>query len=103
MDWQAIKPEDGTAPQSFTMILTGCSNTMTDITYMEDLDNRANIKALANKLGESLLATHRKKDKEKSTVQDVLNVFNQQVWYLLYLLYGNIKETTTSTKNPVQQ
>ena len=37
LDWPIIKSEDGTALQSFALFLTGCSNTMTDISYMEDL------------------------------------------------------------------
>ena len=50
LDWQTIKPEDGTPLQSFALFLTGCSNTMTNVSYMEDLDKTDNIKALANKL-----------------------------------------------------
>lgn len=30
LDWQTIKPEDGTALQPFSLFLTGCWNTMTD-------------------------------------------------------------------------
>ena len=50
VDWETIKPEDGAALQSFSLFLTGCSNTMEDVAYMEDLDNAASIRALANKL-----------------------------------------------------
>lgn len=50
LDWQTIKPEDGEALQSFSLFLTGCFNMMADVSYMEDLDNSASIKALANKL-----------------------------------------------------
>lgn len=50
LDWPTIKPEDGVSLQSLALFLTGCSNTMTDIGYMEDLDNTANIRALATKL-----------------------------------------------------
>ena len=58
LDWQTIKPEDGDALQSFALFLTGFSNTMADISYMED--NTANIKALANKLPYRLKEAWRK-------------------------------------------
>ena len=60
MDWETIKPEDGAALQSFSLFLTGCSNTMLDITYMEDLDNAASIRELANKLPYKLKESWRK-------------------------------------------
>ncbi|TWW54077.1 hypothetical protein D4764_0276950, partial [Takifugu flavidus] len=60
LDGPTIKPEDGVSLQSFALFLTGCSNTMTDISYMEDLDNTANIRALANKLPYKLKESWRK-------------------------------------------
>lgn len=55
--WQTIKPEDGTALETFALFLTGCSNMMTIISYMEDLDNTANMKALAYRLPYKLKET----------------------------------------------
>lgn len=110
LDWPTIKPEDGAALQSFALFLTGCSNTMTDISYMEDLDNTANIKALANKLPYKLKETWRKyacdlqeQTKKRARFKDFVNFVNKQVKYILHPLYGNLKETSTSTKDPVRQ
>lgn len=110
LDWQTIKPEDGVALQSFALFLTGCSNTMTDIGYMEDLDNTANIKALANKLPYKLKESWRKsacdlqeRTKKRVKFKDFVDFVNRQVKYLLHPLYGNIKETTTSTKESLRQ
>ncbi|KAM4561412.1 uncharacterized protein V3H82_015431 [Fundulus diaphanus] len=111
MDWQAIKPEDGAALQSFALFLTGCSNTMADISYMEDLDNAASIKALASKLPYKLKESWRKyacdlqeKTKKRVKFKDFVEFVNKQVKYLIHPLYGNIKDnTTTNTKDPVRQ
>lgn len=110
MDWQTIKPEDGVALQSFALFLTGCSNTMTDISYMEDLDNAACIKALASKLPYKLKESWRKhacdlQDRTKTRVKfkDFVAFVNKQVKYLLHPLYGNIKDNTTNTKDSVRQ
>lgn len=91
MDWQTIKPEDGAALQSFALFLTGCSNTMADISYMEDLDNAACIKALASKLPYKLKESWRKhacdlQDKTKKRVKfkDFVEFVNKQVKYLLH-------------------
>lgn len=109
LDWQTIKSEDGAALQSFALFLTGCCNTMTDISYMEDLDNTANIKALANKLPYKLKEAWRKsacdqqeKTKKRVKFKDFVEFVNKQVRYLLHPLYGNIQETTRP-KQPVQQ
>ena len=110
LDWPTIKPEDGVALQSFALFLTGCTNTMTDINYMEDLDNTANIKALANKLPYKLKESWRKsacdlqeRTKKRVKFKDFVDFVNHQVKYLLHPLYGNLKETTINTKDPVRQ
>ena len=110
MDWQTIKPEDGAALQSFALFLTGCSNTMADISYMEDLDNAACIKALASKLPYRLKESWRKhacdlqdKTKKRLKFKDFVEFVNKQVKYLLHPLYGNIKDNTTNTKDSVRQ
>ena len=110
LDWQTIKPEDGNALQSFALFLTGCSNTMADISYMEDLDNTANIKALANKLPYRLKEAWRKsacdlqeKTKKRVKFKDFVDFVNKQVRYILHPLYGNIQDPNAGTRNPVRQ
>ncbi|XP_016523109.1 uncharacterized protein LOC107835283, partial [Poecilia formosa] len=109
LDWPAIKPEDGHALQSFALFLTGCSNTMMDISYLEDLDNTANIKSLANKLPYKLKESWRKaacdlqeRTKKRAKFKDFVNFLNQQVKYLLHPLYGNLKDTTITSKEPTK-
>ncbi|KAK2879287.1 hypothetical protein Q8A73_007303, partial [Channa argus] len=110
LEWQTIKPEDGAALQSFALFLTGCSNAMSDINYLEDLDNTTNIKALANKLPYKLKETFRKyacdlqeKTRQRVKFKNFVDFVNQQVRYILHPLYGNIKDTTTSIRDPVRQ
>lgn len=60
LEWQTLKPEDGAALQSFALFLTGCFNAMSDVSYLDDLDNTANIKALVNELPYKLKEAFRK-------------------------------------------
>lgn len=110
LDWPTIKSEDCASLQSFALFLTGCANTMTDISYMEDLDNTANIKALANKLPYKLKESWRKfacdlqeRTNKRVKFKDFVDFVNRQVKYLLHPIYGNIKENTINTKEPVKQ
>ena len=109
LDWQMIKPEDGDALQSFALFLTGCSNTMADISYMEELDNTANIKALANKLPYRLKEAWRKsacdlqeKTKKRVKFKDFVDFVNKQVKYILHPLYGNTRKLLVS-QGPVRK
>ena len=45
MSWPPIKSEDSSAPESFSVFLTGCCNTMEDIDYMKGMDHPKNVKA----------------------------------------------------------
>ncbi len=50
LEWPSIRPEDGEALHSFSLFLSGCCNAMSDISYMEEMDNAANLRAIAVKL-----------------------------------------------------
>lgn len=41
LDWAPITPEDGEVLNAFSLFLTACCNTMTEVSYMEELDNVA--------------------------------------------------------------
>ena len=95
---------------SLTLFLTGCSNTMANISYMEDLDNTDNTKALANKLPYRLKEAWRKsacdlqeKTKKQVKFKDFDDFVNKQVKYILHPLYGHIKDPTAGSKDPVRQ
>lgn len=100
MDWPTIKPEDGTALHSFALFLTGCSNAMSDISYLEDLDNTTNIKLLVSKLPYKLKETWRKfacdlqeKNKTRVKFKDFVDFISKQAKYMVHPLYGNIKDS----------
>lgn len=74
---------------------------------MEDLDNQANIRALANKLPYMLNESWREfacdqqeRTKKRVKFKDFVNFIKQQVKDLLHPLYGNIKENITNRKDP---
>lgn len=50
LHWPSIRPEDGEALHSFSLFLSGCCNAMSDISYMEEMDNAANLRAIVVKL-----------------------------------------------------
>ena len=50
MSWPPIKSEDSSAPESFSVFLTGCCNTMEDIDYMKGMDHPKTLKAVVSKL-----------------------------------------------------
>lgn len=104
MDWPTIKPEDGAALHSFALFLTGCSNAMTDISYLEDLDNTVNIKLLVSKLPYKLKETWRKfacdlqeKIKRRVKFKDFVEFITKQAKYMVHPLYGNIKDSNNSS------
>lgn len=110
LEWQTIKPEDGAALQSFALFLISCSNTMTDISSMDELDLASNIRALANKLPYKLKEAWRRyacdlqdKINRRAKFNDFVDFINKQVKYVLHPLYGNIKDNTAGPKELHQQ
>lgn len=103
MDWPTIKPEDGAALQSFALFLTGCCNAVSSITYLEDLDNTANIKLLESKLPYKLKEAWRRfacdlqeKTKKRDKFKNFVDFISKQAKYMVHPLYGNIKDLNTS-------
>lgn len=110
LEWQTIKPEDGAALQSFALFLTSCSNTMTDVSSMEELNLASNIRALANKLPYKLKEAWRRyacdlqdRINRRAKFNDFVDFVNQEVKYVLHPLYGNIKDNPASAKELHQQ
>lgn len=50
LDYAPVKPEDAEALNTFSLFLTACYNTMTEVSCMEELDNVANLKAIVARL-----------------------------------------------------
>lgn len=49
LSWPKIKTDDGEALNALALFLTSCCNAMTDMEFMEELDNVANMHAIVNK------------------------------------------------------
>lgn len=96
--------------KSFALFLTSCSNTMTDISSMDELDLASNIRALANKLPFKLKKAWRRhacdlqdKINGRAKFNDFVDFVNQQMKYVLHPLYGNIKDNPAGPKELHQQ
>lgn len=50
LSWPTIKADDREGLNALALFLTICNNTMSDLDYMEELDNVANMLAIINKL-----------------------------------------------------
>ena len=99
MSWPAIKSEDSSALDSFSVFLTGCRNTMEDIDYMKEMDHPKNLKAVVSKLPYKLREKRRGvayqvMEKQRRTVSfgDLTDFLEEQVRIITNPLFGNIKE-----------
>ena len=99
MSWLAIKSEDSSALDSFSVFLTGCRNTMEDIDYMKEMDHPKNLNAVVSKLPYKLLekwrgVAYQVMEKQRRTVSfgDLTDFLEEQVRIITNPLFGNIKE-----------
>ncbi len=103
LEWPSIRPEDGEALHSFSFFLSGCCNAMSDISYMEEMDNAANLRAIAVKLPYKLREKWRSvacgiQEKQNARVKfkDLVDFINKQARISLHPVFGDIKETSTT-------
>ncbi len=101
LQWPSIRPEDGEALHSFSLFLSGCCNAMSDISYMEVMDNAANLRAIAVKLPYKLREKWRSvacgiQEKQNARVKfkDLVDFINKQARISLHPVFGDIKETS---------
>ena len=57
-----IKSEEGAALQSFSLLLTGCKNTLSDIVYLSKIENPDSLKKIASRLPFMMLRTPLQRD-----------------------------------------
>lgn len=50
LNWAPIKPEDGESLNVYLLLLTGCCNSMMDVSYLDEMNNGSNMKAIVTKL-----------------------------------------------------
>ncbi|KAL2099293.1 hypothetical protein ACEWY4_005773 [Coilia grayii] len=50
LKWPQIKAEDAKGLKTYALFLIGCKNTMTDVEFMEEMDNPSNMRTVISKL-----------------------------------------------------
>lgn len=109
LSWSTIKADDGEALNALALFLTSCSNAMTDLDYMEELDNVANMRAIVNKLPYNLRERWRsaafdiqEKKARRPMFKDLVKFINRQAKVALHPLFGDIKDSNKGqAKSPV--
>lgn len=108
LGWPPIKAEDGEALSALALFLTSCGNAMSDMEYMEELDNVANMRAIVNKLPYNLRGRWRsvafeieETEARRPKFMDLVKFINTQAEVALHPVFGDIKDSNKApTKSP---
>lgn len=102
LDWTPIKPEDAESLNAFSLFLTACCNTMSEVSYMEELDNVTNLKAIVGMLPFKLRERWRsvvygiQEERDRSVkFKDLAEFINEQARVALHPVFGDIKDNHT--------
>lgn len=92
------KPEDGEALNVFLIFLTAYCNTITEVNYMEELDDVVNLKATVAKLPfklyerwRSVACSVQEQFINRVKFKNLFGFINEQVKIALYPVFGDIK------------
>ena len=93
----AIKPEDGAALQSFSVLLTSCKNTLTDIGYLSKIENPDSLKKVVSRLPFNLRQKWRdvadtitERQEREVTISDVASFVEEKARILTHPIFGDI-------------
>lgn len=109
-NWAPIKPEDAEALNAFSLFLTACCNTMAEVSYMEELDNVASLKAIVAKLPyklrerwRSVVCGMQERGDRRVKFNDLVEFINKQAKIALHPVFGDIKDSTTAKPFTIKQ
>ena len=93
----AIKSEDGAALQKFSVLLTSCKNTLTDIGYLSKIENPDSLKKIVSRLPFNLRQKWRdvadaitERQEREVTVSDVASFVEEKARVLTHPIFGDI-------------
>ncbi|XP_067047856.1 uncharacterized protein [Acropora muricata] len=93
----AIKSEDGAALQKFSVLLTSCKNTLTDIGYLSKIENPDSLKKIVSRLPFNLRQKWRdvadaitERQEREVTVNDVASFVEEKARILTHPIFGDI-------------
>lgn len=109
LNWTPIRPEDTESLNAFSLFLTACCNTMDEVSYMEELDNVANLKAIVAKLPfklrerwRSVVCGIQERCDRRVKFKDLVEFINKQAKIALHPVFGDIKDSTPAKTPPIQ-
>ncbi|KAL7868352.1 hypothetical protein SRHO_G00097360 [Serrasalmus rhombeus] len=110
LSWTPIKPEDAEALNAFSLFLTACSNIMAEVSYMEELNNVANLKAIIAKLPyklrerwRSVVCGMQEQSDRRVKFKDLVEFINKQARIALHPVFGDLRDITTVKASTIKQ
>lgn len=97
--WPQIKAEDAKSLHSFSIFLTGCSNVIKDLAYLEEMNSPSNLRTVVHKLPFRLRERWRvaafdiqEKKERRANFADLVEYINRQAKIASDPLFGDVKD-----------
>ncbi len=101
LNWPIIKTDDSKALESYALFLTSCSNAMSDLEYLDEMENAANMRTIIAKLIYRLRERFRsvamdiqKNQDRRTKFKDVVTFINMQAEMASHPVFGEIPGQT---------
>ncbi|XP_054869314.1 uncharacterized protein LOC129349591 [Amphiprion ocellaris] len=101
LNWPVIKTDDAKALDSYALFLTSCCNVMSELEYLEEMENAANMRAIVAKLPYRLRERFRsvaidiqKRQDRRTKFKDVVAFINAQAEMASHPVFGEIPGQT---------
>lgn len=105
LKWPQIKTEDAKGLKTYALYLTGCRNTMTDIDFMEEMDNPSNMRTVLSKLPYKLRERWRNtafdfqvRHKRRARFEDLVAFIDLHAQVMNDPLFGDIQDVSSDAK-----
>lgn len=107
LNWPAIKADDTKALEAYALFMTNCNNAMSDLEYLEEMENAANMRTIISKLPYRLRERFRsvaidiqKKQDRRTKFKDVVSFVNTQTEMAAHPVFG---ESLGQTKRQTER
>ncbi|XP_077073702.1 uncharacterized protein LOC143724510 [Siphateles boraxobius] len=101
LNWPVIKADDTKALEAYALFMTNCNNAMSDLEYLEEMENAANMRTIISKLPYRLRERFRsvaidiqKKQDRRTKFKDVVSFVNTQAEMAAHPVFGEISGQT---------
>ncbi|KAM3875257.1 uncharacterized protein ACN63O_000311 [Diretmus argenteus] len=112
LNWPTIKTDDTNALETYALFLTSCSNAMSDLEYLDEMESAANMRTVIAKLPYRLRERFRsvaigiqERDDRRTKFKDVVTFINKQAKMASHPVFGEIpgqtkRQTDSKTEKP---